>query len=458
VVLRGDIRDPASAREALGDREFDAVVDWVAFTPEHVRADIELFRGRTGQYVFISSASAYQTPPSRLPVTESTPLRNPFWQYSRDKIACEDLLVTAYREEGFPGTIVRPSHTYDRTRIPLEGKWTAIARMRAGREVVVHGDGTSLWTLTHHDDFARGFVPLLGHSRTIGEAFHITSDDVLTWNQIAEILGAAAGAQARIVHVPSDAIAAADADWGAGLLGDKAHSMVFDNSKLRAVVPGYRAEIPFEAGAREIMEWFDEDPSRQQVDERLDALMDKLIETYRPTGSYRLRLMGPRSAADDLSPGPGGPPSPGAAPRGGEPRLGAACLVGEPRLGAACLVGQPRILTGREVAFERHVGPGLVAALVTVLAGRPRLPGPRPVGEVPELGVRDDLKRRLEVPAGLLERSDPDGHVIGKVGQGLAELPHGPGADLMPEHFHRQPSPLTTVSGQPPADLPRSCS
>jgi nucleoside-diphosphate-sugar epimerase len=292
VVLRGDIRDPASAREALGDREFDAVVDWVAFTPEHVRADIELFRGRTGQYVFISSASAYQTPPARLPVTESTPLRNPFWQYSRDKIACEDLLVTAYREAGFPGTIVRPSHTYDRTRIPLEGKWTAIARMRAGREVVVHGDGTSLWTLTHHDDFARGFVPLLGHSRTIGEAFHITSDDVLTWDQIAEILAAAAGARARIVHVPSDAIAAADADWGAGLLGDKAHSMVFDNSKLRAVVPGYRAEIPFEAGAREIMEWFDEDPSRQQVDERLDALMDKLIETYRPTGSYRLPVRG----------------------------------------------------------------------------------------------------------------------------------------------------------------------
>jgi nucleoside-diphosphate-sugar epimerase len=280
-VLLGDIRAPASAREVLGDREFDAVVDWVAFTPEQVLADIGLFRGRTGQYVFISSASAYQTPPSRVPVTESTPLRNPYWQYSRDKIACEDVLVEAYRENGFPATIVRPSHTYDKTAIPFEGKWTALARMRAGQEVVVHGDGTSLWTLTHHVDFAHGFVPLLGHPRTIGDAFHITSDDVLTWNQIAQTLAAAAGTKARIVHVPSDAIAAADASWGAGLLGDKAHSMVFDNSKLRSVVPGYRAEIPFEQGAREIVAWYDEDPARQRADLRLDAVMDKLVETYR---------------------------------------------------------------------------------------------------------------------------------------------------------------------------------
>ena len=281
TVLHGDIRDHLAAREALGDLEFDAVVDWVAFTPEHVQADIELFHGRTGQYVFISSASAYQTPPARVPVTESTPLRNPFWQYSRDKIACEDLLVEAYRQTGFPATIVRPSQTYDRTSIPLDGKWTTLARMRAGKEVVVHGDGTSLWTLTHSADFARGFVPLLGHPRTIGDAFHITSDDVLTWNQIAEALAAAAGVTARLVHVPSDAIAAADAAWGAGLLGDKAHSMVFDNSKLRSVVSGYRTEIPFEQGAREVVAWHDEDPARQQADARLDAVMDKLVAAYR---------------------------------------------------------------------------------------------------------------------------------------------------------------------------------
>lgn len=280
-VLRGDVRDPASVRDVLGDREFDAVVDWVAFTPEHVRGDVELFTGRTGQYVFISSASAYQTPPSRLPVTESTPLRNPYWAYSRDKIACEDLLVTAYRDTGFPATIVRPSHTYDRTKVPFDGGWTAIERMRRGKEIVVHGDGTSLWTLTHHEDFARGFVPLLGHSRTIGEAFHLTSDDVLTWDQIAHVMARAVGVEARIVHVPSDAVAAVDPAWGAGLLGDKAHSMVFDNSKLRGVVPDYRATIPFEQGAREIVAWHDEDPARRSVDARLDAVMDGLVERYR---------------------------------------------------------------------------------------------------------------------------------------------------------------------------------
>src|ERR1700759_2695085 len=281
TVLHADVRDQESVRAALGDLEFDAVVDWVAFTPEHVQSDIELFRGRTGQYVFISSASAYQTPPARLPVTESTPLRNPYWQYSRDKIACEDLLTEAYREEGFPATVVRPSHTYDKTLIPFDGKWTALARMRAGKEVVVHGDGTSLWTLTHHEDFARGFVPLLAHPRTVGDVFHITSDDVLTWDQIARTLAAALGATPRIVHVPSDAIAAADPQWGAGLLGDKAHSMIFDNSKLRTVVPDFCATIPFEQGAREIIAWYDGDPARQQTDSRLDAVMDNLVAAYR---------------------------------------------------------------------------------------------------------------------------------------------------------------------------------
>jgi nucleoside-diphosphate-sugar epimerase len=281
TVLRGDVRDPDSVRQALGSLEFDVVVDWVAFTPEHVQTDLDVFRDRAGQYVFISSASAYQTPPARLPVTESTPLRNPHWQYSRDKIACEDLLVRAYREDGFPATIVRPSHTYDRTLVPFDGGWTVVERMRRDKPVVVHGDGTSLWTLTHHEDFARGFVPLLGHSRTVGEAFHITSDDVLTWDQIAHCLGRAAGVEPRIVHVPSDAVAAADPGWGAGLLGDKAHSMVFDNAKLRSVVPDYRATIPFEQGAREIVEWHDADASRRVVDARLDAVMDRLVEAHR---------------------------------------------------------------------------------------------------------------------------------------------------------------------------------
>ncbi len=281
TVLRADIRDPASVREALGVREFDAVVDWVAFTPDQVQADIDLFRDRTGQYVFISSASAYQTPPARLPVVESTPLRNPFWRYSRDKIACEDLLVAQYRETGFPATIIRPSHTYDKTLVPFDGGYTVLARMRQGKPIVVHGDGTSLWTLTHHVDFAEGFVPLLGHPRTLGEAVHITSDDVLTWNQIAGTLAAAAGLRCQIVHVPSDAIAAADPDWGAGLLGDKAHSMVFDNTKLRRLVPGFHARIRFERGAREIVDWHQVDPARQVVDSHLDKVMDSLVETYR---------------------------------------------------------------------------------------------------------------------------------------------------------------------------------
>ena len=278
--LRADARNPEAVRDAIDGFDFDSVVDWVAFTAEHVRSDIDVFGGRTGQYVFISSASAYQTPPARLPVTESTPLRNPFWQYSRDKIACEDLLVREYRENNFPATIVRPSHTYDATKTVLSGGWTALARMLAGKPVIVHGDGTSLWTVTHNTDFARGFVPLLAHPRTLGEAFQITSDDVLTWDQIAHALAAALGVTARLVHVPSDAIAAADPGWGAGLLGDKAHSMVFDNSKLRSVVPGWRAVIPFERGAREIADWYLADPARQVPDEKLDALMDKLAADF----------------------------------------------------------------------------------------------------------------------------------------------------------------------------------
>ncbi|WP_422774820.1 SDR family oxidoreductase [Plantactinospora sp. WMMC1484] len=281
TVLRADIRDPDAVRTALGNREFDAVVDWIAFTPAHVRTGIELFRDRAGQYVFISSASAYQTPPARLPIVESTPLRNPYWQYSRDKIACEELLVRAYREDAFPATIVRPSHTYDRTLVPFDGGWTVVDRMRRGREFVVHGDGTSLWTLTHHTDFARGLVPLLGHPAAVGDTFHITSDEVLTWNQIAETLAAAAGVPARIVHVPSDVIAATDPEWGAALLGDKAHSMIFDNTKLRRLVPDFVASVPFAQGAREIVDWYDADPARQRVDARLDTLHDRLVEAYR---------------------------------------------------------------------------------------------------------------------------------------------------------------------------------
>jgi nucleoside-diphosphate-sugar epimerase len=279
-VLHGDIRERESAERVLGDATFDVVVDWVAFTPEHVEADIELFRGRTGQYVFISSASAYQKPIASLPITESTSLDNPFWAYSRAKLACEERLVQAYREEKFPITIVRPSHTYDRTRLPVHGRYTVIDRMRKGKKVIVHGDGTSLWVLTHHADFAKGFVGLLGNQRAIGEAFHITSDEVLSWNQIYTILAHAAGAEPHLVHVPSECIAAFDPEWGAGLLGDKAHSVIFDNSKIKRLVPDFVATISYSRGAEEVMAWFDADPARQVVDDETDQLYDRIIAAY----------------------------------------------------------------------------------------------------------------------------------------------------------------------------------
>ena len=276
-VVHGDIRNPDSVRQALGAEKYDVIVDWIAFTPEHIETDLALFRDRTRQFVFISSASAYQTPPARLPVTEDTPLENPFWKYSRDKIACENRLMEAHRKEGFPVTIVRPSHTYDRTMIPLSGRYSPIARMKAGKPIVVHGDGSSLWTLTHHTDFARGFVGLLGHPGAIGEAFHITADFYQTWDQIARELARALGVEARIVHVPSDTIAAYDPALGAGLLGDKTHSMIFDNSKVKGLVPDFQCRIPFSQGADEIIAWHEADPARQSFDPEFDALTDRLI-------------------------------------------------------------------------------------------------------------------------------------------------------------------------------------
>lgn len=281
-VRVGDIRDPASVEKALGDRTFDVVVDWVAYTPAHVEADLEYFRGRTDQYVFISSASAYHKPVRSLPITESTPLHNPFWAYSRNKAACERRLMRAYREEGFPVTVVRPSHTYDRTLLPFKGRYTVVDRMRQGRPVVVHGDGTSLWVMTHHRDFAKGFLGVLGNDRALGEAYHITSDEVLTWNQIFKVVAKAAGVdEVQMVHVPSAFIHAFDKDWGAGLLGDKTYSVFFDNTKIKRLVPDFVAETPFVEGAREIVDWFDADPARQAVDASWNRKFDTIIDAYR---------------------------------------------------------------------------------------------------------------------------------------------------------------------------------
>jgi nucleoside-diphosphate-sugar epimerase len=279
-VLNGDIRDPQTVRAALGSRSFDVVAEFVAFTPEHIETDLELFRGRTGQYIFISSASAYQTPPAILPVTESTVLDNPYWEYSRNKAACEERLVRAYREEKFPITIVRPSHTYSAPYVPVHGEWTTIDRMLRGEPVIVHGDGTSLWTLTHASDFAKGFVGLMGNAHAIGEAFHITSDEWLTWNQIHEILAAAAGVKATLVHVPSDLIAAYDPIWGESLLGDKTHSFILDNSKVKQLVPDFICTTPFSRGAEEIIAWHMADPVRRKVDEAFNALCDRILQAY----------------------------------------------------------------------------------------------------------------------------------------------------------------------------------
>jgi nucleoside-diphosphate-sugar epimerase len=275
--LVGDASDAASISAAIGAEDFDVVANFRSFLPEQVRGDIQLFAGRTAQYLYISSASAYAKPVAHLPITESTPLRNPFWQYSRDKIASENELIEASRASDFPATIVRPSHTYDETLIPIEGGWTAIDRMRRGVPVLVHGDGTSLWTLTHTRDFAVGFVGLMGNPVAVGDVFQITSDFVYPWDAIYRMLGAAAGVEPNLVHVASETIAAAVPEWGPGLLGDKAHSVMFDNSKLRRVVPDFNPTTTFAEGAREIVAWYDADESRRVVDAGINASFDALV-------------------------------------------------------------------------------------------------------------------------------------------------------------------------------------
>ncbi|MFC8598455.1 NAD-dependent epimerase/dehydratase family protein [Isoptericola sp. NPDC057191] len=281
-TLVADVRDDDAVDAALAGREFDVVAQFLAFGADHVAHDVERFAGRTGQYVFVSSASAYQKPPARLPVTESTPLRNPFWQYSRDKIACEDVLVRASRDHGFPATIVRPSHTYDRTLLPTTGGWTDVARLRAGRPVVVHGDGTSLWTLTHTDDFAVGFVGLLGHPGAVGDTFQIMGTHAPSWDQVYRWLAAAAGVdEPELVHVASETIARALPDVGPGLLGDKAHTMLFDCAKLQALVPEFGTTITYDQAAVEQIAWYDAHPEAQQVDDALDAAFDRLVEHAR---------------------------------------------------------------------------------------------------------------------------------------------------------------------------------
>ena len=283
TTITGDISDLRFVHRMIEDQTWDVVVNWIAFHPDEIERDIVLFRDKTKQYIFISSASAYQKPPSSPFITESTPLANPYWEYSQNKIACEDVLNRAYRNEGFPITIVRPSLTYD-TVIPVAiGGWkeyTIIDRMKRGEKIIVHGDGTSLWTITHADDFAKGFIGLLGHQQAIGQAFHITSDEILTWNQIYEAVAQAADCEANVIHISSDFIAHYSEDLKGSLLGDKAVSVIFDNSKIKSFVAGFRAIIPFNKGIKKTVEWFNEDHRRQIINADTNKLMDRIIREY----------------------------------------------------------------------------------------------------------------------------------------------------------------------------------
>lgn len=287
-LLRADIANPKEAEAALASHTWDCVVNWIAFQESDIERDLALFRNRTRQYIFISSASVYQKPATSPFITEGTPLANPYWDYSRSKIACEERLTRALRDEGFPITIVRPSLTYD-TVIPVAmGSWddyTIIDRMKRGKPVIVHGDGTSLWTITHAEDFAKGFLGLIGHQQATGHAFHITSDEVLTWNQIYQAVGAAAGVEPTLIHIASDFIVAAAKAAGQGwmegnFLGDKSVSAIFDNSKIKRFVPDFRATIPFSEGICRTVRWFEADPARMRISEFNNQLLDRVIGAY----------------------------------------------------------------------------------------------------------------------------------------------------------------------------------
>jgi nucleoside-diphosphate-sugar epimerase len=282
--IRCDISNEAEAAKKIAGLSFDVVADFIAFTQDQVERDFRLFKDKTKQYIFISSASAYQKPLSDYRVNEGTPLSNPRWLYSRDKIACEEFLFKKYREEGFPVTVVRPSHTYDERSVPLgvhgkNGSWQVIKRMLAGKPVIIHGDGTSLWTMTANSDFARAFAGLMGNIHALGEAVQITSDETLTWNQIYQTIAGVLEVPLKAVHVSSEFLAQCgkDYDFTGGLLGDKAHSLVFDNTKLKRLVPDFTAHVRFDQGIRATIDYVRSHPEHQREDPDFDAWCDRLI-------------------------------------------------------------------------------------------------------------------------------------------------------------------------------------
>ena len=282
-VINGDISKPDQIIPLLKDHKWDTVVNWIAFNVGDVERDINLFSNKTKQYIFISSASAYQKPPSHPVITESTPLYNPYWDYSQNKIACEERLNHEYQIKNFPVTIVRPSLTYDTVFPVIMGGWTEytiIDRIRKGKEIIVHGDGTSLWVVTHAEDFAKGFAGLIGHQQAIGHSFHITSDEVLTWDQIYKALAEAVGVEANIVHISSDFIVKHEKSLFGSLLGDKSYSVIFDNSKIKTFVPEYNATIPFIQGIKRTLAWFEAESKRQIINEESNKMIDNILNAY----------------------------------------------------------------------------------------------------------------------------------------------------------------------------------
>ena len=283
-ILKADINDEAPVEKLLEGTQWDCVCDFIGFVPAQVERDWRLFKGRTKQYMYISSASAYQKPAASPFITEGTPLVNPYWQYSRDKIACEDFLMEKHRSEGFPVTIIRPSHTYDERSVPLgvhgdNGSWQVLKRMLNGKPVIIHGDGTSQWTLTHNSDFAKGFIGLMGNPHALGNTFHITSDETLTWNQIYRTIADALGVELKAVHVSSEFLdAVGPYDFLGGLVGDKATTVLFDNSKLKRAVPGFQATVRFEQGVRRTIANILAHPELQRPDPAFDAWCDRVIE------------------------------------------------------------------------------------------------------------------------------------------------------------------------------------
>lgn len=284
-IIEADINNEEDVREKLKDMTFDVVAQFIAFDTDALRRDVRLFTGKTKQYIFISSASAYQKPLSWPFITESTPLSNPYWEYSRNKIACEEYLMAEYRQNGFPITIIRPSHTYGNFDVPLavhgrNGSYSVINRIKQGKKVLIHGDGSSLWTLTHNSDFAKAFVGLMGNVHAIGEAVQITSDESLTWNQIYEIIGNALGVKPNIVHISTDTLVKANPEFLGGLLGDKSNTVIFDNSKVKRLVPGFTATVRFDQGVRTTLDYIEAHPQLQRMDPEFDNWTDQLITRY----------------------------------------------------------------------------------------------------------------------------------------------------------------------------------